>query len=654
MHQLDDGTLLRQFVENHSDEAFAALVTSHVNLVYSVALRYVGNPHDTEEITQAVFIILAKRAARLREVKALSSWLFQTTRLTANNFVRSEIRRHRREQEAHMESILNESETAVWLRIAPLLDTAVAGLREKERQAIVLRFYEGKNLRDIGTVLGTSEDAAEKRVSRSLEKLRKFFTKRGVTLSSVAIAGVISANSVQAAPVGLAATISATAAKGTVVGGSTLTLVKGALKIMAWTKMKTGIVVGTTAIALALGTGYFGFFYHSHQQHQTSNLKIPAGSVTPAIGFGRNFGVILASDGSLWVWGENSLGWPNLGLGKINHQPFLRRIGNENDWAGIAVGDSHVLALKSNGSILGWGQNIYDELGTHPDFLRSKMQGLNNTDSPGTPIQSVLGQDWTQLAAGESDSFGIKGDGSLWAWGLNDFGQLGIGNFKDSPIPVQVGSATWKKVCAGFINTAGLQSDGSLWVWGGGPTVGNTFARNAKNYSIPMCISTETNWGDVTVGFNVVFAVKSDGTLWAWGYEAGLYTGGNSNSIALTQIGSDNDWQACFCSGNHYLVLQKKNGSLWCVDSIDTRKPALWKQVGIQKDFIAIGGGSGLGAALTRNGEVWTWGKVIGENVTEFSEFSGSGKNIQVNEPTYTFLDKPWQLSNSDPNSQTK
>src|SRR3984957_15145600 len=162
MQPADDGVLLRQYAEDQSDEAFAALVTRHVDLVYSVALRQVGNPHHAEEITQAVFIILAKKAAQLLQVKALSSWLFQATRLTANNFVRSEIRRHSREQEAHMQSILNESGTGVWARIAPLLDTAVAGLREKERQAIVLRFYEGRDMRDIGMVLGASEDAAEK------------------------------------------------------------------------------------------------------------------------------------------------------------------------------------------------------------------------------------------------------------------------------------------------------------------------------------------------------------------------------------------------------------------------------------------------------------------------------------------------------------
>src|SRR5271154_2675070 len=107
MWQPDDSELLRRYAEDRSEEAFAALVTRHVNLVYSVALRQTGNPHNAEEIAQAVFVILAKKRLRLRHGKALSSWLFEATRLTAANFVRSEMRRHAREQEGHVQLIAN-------------------------------------------------------------------------------------------------------------------------------------------------------------------------------------------------------------------------------------------------------------------------------------------------------------------------------------------------------------------------------------------------------------------------------------------------------------------------------------------------------------------------------------------------------------------
>jgi hypothetical protein len=153
-----------------------------------------------------------------------------------------------------MQSILNEPEPDAWPQIAPVLDEAMSELRERDRSAIMLRFFENKNLREVGAAMGGSEDAAKKRVNRALEKLRKFFTKRGVTFSAAAIAGAVSANSVHAAPAGLAKSASAAAlAKGALAGSSTLTLVKGALKLMAWTKAKTAMIT-TAALLLAAGT----------------------------------------------------------------------------------------------------------------------------------------------------------------------------------------------------------------------------------------------------------------------------------------------------------------------------------------------------------------------------------------------------------------
>ncbi|HEX5399293.1 MAG TPA: sigma-70 family RNA polymerase sigma factor [Verrucomicrobiae bacterium] len=278
MQPTDDSALLRQFAEGQSDEAFAALVTRHINLVYSVAMRLVGQPQDAEEIAQAVFIILAKKAVRLRHERALTSWLFQTTRLTANNFVRSEMRRRHREQEAFMRTVLDESSPDIWPKIAPLLDNAIAGLREKDRQAILLRFFEGRNLREIGSILGTSEAAAEKRVSRALEKLRKFFAKRGVDSTVTAIAENISAHSIQVAPVALAKSVTAAAlAKGAAASVSTLTLIKGAWKVMAWTKMKMAIGVG---VGILLVTGMTTLLIQKESGSQ-AKMEQPMASKSP-------------------------------------------------------------------------------------------------------------------------------------------------------------------------------------------------------------------------------------------------------------------------------------------------------------------------------------------------------------------------------------
>jgi RNA polymerase sigma factor (sigma-70 family) len=247
--------LLRQYAIGNSDAAFAALVSRHVDLVYSAALRKTGNSQAAEDITQAVFIILAQKAGRILDKTILPGWLYQTARLTASGHLRRETRRVRREQEAFMQT---EPQTAAadetWEQLAPLLDDAMGQLGDKDRAAVVLRFFGGNSFAEVAAAVGVSENAAKKRVSYALEKLHRYFARRGVSSTTAAIAGAISAHSVQAAPMALAKSVTAVAvAKGAATGSSTLTLIKGALTIMAWTKVKTAVVVGVAAL-LAAGT----------------------------------------------------------------------------------------------------------------------------------------------------------------------------------------------------------------------------------------------------------------------------------------------------------------------------------------------------------------------------------------------------------------
>ena len=245
---MDDMELLRDYATRRSEEAFATLVARHIDMVYSAALRHTRNHHQAQEITQAVFIVLARKAPSFNPRTVLAGWLFETARLTAANYVRGEIRRARREQEACMQFDPNNREEDTWNHVTPVLNEIIGALREKDRDAVVLRFLQGKDYREVGAALGATEEAAQMRVNRALEKMRKMFARRGVVLSAAALGGALAAQGTQAAPAGLAATVAAGAAHGAALGASTLTLTQTTLKIMAWTNVK--FVVGASVVVL--------------------------------------------------------------------------------------------------------------------------------------------------------------------------------------------------------------------------------------------------------------------------------------------------------------------------------------------------------------------------------------------------------------------
>ncbi|HUB67038.1 MAG TPA: sigma-70 family RNA polymerase sigma factor [Candidatus Methylacidiphilales bacterium] len=243
MPGVSDMELVRDYGRQGSEEAFAELVRRHIHLVYSAALRHTGNTAHAEEITQAVFVILARKAGSLRPNMILAAWLYETTRWTSLSFLRGERRRHMREQEAYMRSTFEKSDDpSLWNQLAPLLDEAMGRLGPKDREAVVLRFFKEKNLREIAEAMNVTEPAAQSRVHRAVEKLRRFFLKHGIDSTASAISGAISAHSVQTAPVALVKTVTTVAlTKGATASTATSNLIKGTLKIMVWTKAKTAI-----------------------------------------------------------------------------------------------------------------------------------------------------------------------------------------------------------------------------------------------------------------------------------------------------------------------------------------------------------------------------------------------------------------------------
>src|ERR1041385_2317189 len=260
MDELDDIELLGRFVEQNSEADFAALVRRQINLVYSAALRQTRNPHSAEEVTQAVFVVLARKARSLLRLGTLTGWLYQATRLTAANYLRTESRRARRDQEAYMQSLINqpaECPENPWTQTAPLLESAMGELSAGDRDAVLLRFFQNKRLCDGGRELGIEEDAARMRVNRALEKLRRLLTRRDVNLSAAALAGILVTNSVQAAPVNLAASVPAAVVRGAIPGSSVAVLAKGTLYILAWARYKLMLGLGASAIVAAVVTTAF-------------------------------------------------------------------------------------------------------------------------------------------------------------------------------------------------------------------------------------------------------------------------------------------------------------------------------------------------------------------------------------------------------------
>lgn len=258
----------------------------------------------------------------------------------------------------------------------------------------------------------------------------------------------------------------------------------------------------------------------------TPPIQIGGNQTWKEIACGYQYALAIRQDNTLWAWGRIDNCY-SLGDGTTSAQASPIQIGTGTNWSKVFAGERHSLAIKADGSLWAWGYNDYGALGDA------------TTSAKTVPTQVITGGIFTTIGIGDRHTLGIKSDGTLWAWGYNNYGQLGDGTITNRTLPVQIGTGTnWKQVVAGYLHSVALKTDGTLWSWGyGGQSAlgqGNT-----SNYTVPRQIGTDTDWSSLSISMgstNTHHAIKSDGTLYGWGANNNGPIGDGSTTTRLSPV----------------------------------------------------------------------------------------------------------------------
>jgi alpha-tubulin suppressor-like RCC1 family protein len=303
----------------------------------------------------------------------------------------------------------------------------------------------------------------------------------------------------------------------------------------------------------------FSWGYNNNGQlgiGNTTSYSSPkqVGALTNWLKISSGYRSVLAvkTDGTLWSWGLNSVG--QLGLGNTTYYSSPKQIGSLTNWLSVAASYYSSAAIKTDGTLWTWGyNNVYGQL------------GLGNTTNYSSPKQVGTGTSWSLITGGTNFMVSIKTDGTLWAWGKNNAGQLGLNiSGVTYSSPKQVGALTnWASITAGFAYVVALKTDGTLWAWGNN-VYGQLGTSNTTYYSSPKQVGALTTWSQVSSLYFSMSAIKTDGTLWTWGYNAQGQSGlGNiTNYSSPKQVGALTNWYRVNSSWR-YCLATKTDGTLW-------------------------------------------------------------------------------------------
>jgi len=341
------------------------------------------------------------------------------------------------------------------------------------------------------------------------------------------------------------------------------------------------------------------------------------GSIADVSAGGAHMAAI-KSDGTLWAWGFG--GHFRLGTGTLDSYNSPVQVGVDNDWESVSAGSIHTLAIKTDGNLWAWGTNDYGQLGDRFSVGSARS----------TPYKITTNNYWTKVLASSSFSLALR-NGNLFGWGRNNLGQLGLGSsLYQTPNIDPIGiDNDWETVSTGTSSyrqfSLAIKTNGSLWAWGYG-CLGNGNATQQQNY--PVKIGNDMDWKEVAAGESHSAAIKTNGTLWIW-----TLTDGNIPH----QVGTSNDWEFV-AAGDHHCIAIKTDGSLWAwgdnskgqlgIGSFTNKNSPV--QVGQNKDWIFIAAGSYSSAAITSNGSLWTWG-------SNGNGMLGNGSTTNSNVPVQIF-----------------